>query len=562
MKKLFVLILAVAMAFAGTAMAQNTVDFSNIQNDPGATMRVWYPGTYSTVDTGASAYYVTNQGWIPGDWTWGGTTVWGVSNTDTNGAGTEMKAVMMTDVAVNFLGGVTPIGSPQLLSGTTSHMILYVLADRGVANVAGTAGASIYRVDGGLGGGVVQVVVIPFTGLGTPGGACCGALADTLAGNTALQMAIPTIEWEEAHSAASVYGISGASNLNVALGGVSIWRRNSDYLGVAPSDTGANAGTTAFPGASGVSNVWASPVIAGNSVFVVAYHQVAGAANAGISIFQLDKRNFSLDAVGADASACGIGLNSANVIEPGGDRTGIIANNLPQITPTPAVQVDRSGGTIYVVDWTGGVSLYDAQDLSMNRGDYQQYNFVKDFQGVTASPVATADKLFIAWSSSVSCFETLNATGSGVSPIWGYDFDEAVASVNNRHQIWATPVISNGYVWVTVLDTNSNDNTIYRFTLNNQKNGAPVIVSTEPLTYGGPIVVGDNREDDDDENGNIWYCSYNPTVDRIQQYAWASAHPYWTQFKFDAAKTGENTWIEDDDDYPGDSSGCFISTLK
>jgi hypothetical protein len=559
MKKLFVLILAAAMAMtAGTAMAQNTVDFSNIQNDP--TMRVYYPGTYSTVATGASAYYVSNQGLIPGAWTQGGTTIWGVSNNETNAAGTEMKAVMMTDVAVNNLTGCTPVGGPQLLSSTTSHMIQYVIASRGVGDVAGSAGATLYRVDGGAaGGGVLQEIGIPFSGYGTVADAP-SALAATLAGTSGWQLAIPTIDaWEEAHSAASVYGISGVSV--PMFGGVSIWRRNSDYLGVAPSDTGANAGTTAFNSNSGVSAVWASPVIAGNSVFAVAFYRNAGgAANTGISIFQFDKRNFSLNAVGAMASVCGAGLNSADVIEANG--VGYAANPWAQITPTPAVQVDSSGGTIYVVDWTGGVSLYDAQDLSMNRGDYQQYNFVKDAQGVTASPVANASKLLIAWSSSVSCFETLNATGSGVSLVWDYDFDEVVGSVNNRHQIWATPVISNGFAWVTVFDTNSNDNTIYRFTLNNQKTGAPTIVSTEPLTYGGPIVVGDNREDDDDENGNLWFCSYNPTVDRIQQYAWASANQFWTQFKFDAAKTGENTRVEDEDVPPGDSSGCFISTLK
>jgi hypothetical protein len=482
-----------------------------------------------------------------------------VSNNETNGAGTEMKAVMMTDVAVNNLSGVTPIGGPQVITGNTTHMLQLVMANRGVGNVVGSGGVSLYRIDGGLAGGVLQEIGIPCSGFVTPTGSEQGALVSTLTGNTPWLLSVPTIEWEAAHSAASIYAVSGTST--VVGSGVSIWRRNSDWLGTAPSNNGANAGTTTFAPNSGVSAVWASPVIAGNSVFVVAFAPNPGGNYfPGVSIFQFDKRNFSLDAVGADASRCGAGLNSANVIEPNG--VGYAANAWAQITPTPAVQVDATGGTIYVVDWTGGVSLYDAQDLSMNRGNYQQYPFVKDAQGVTASPVATASKLLIAWSSSVSCFETLRANGSGVSPIWQYDFDEAVGSVNNRHQIWATPVLSNGFAWVTVVDTNSGDNAIYRFTINDDYNGNPAIVSTEPLTYGGPIVVGDNREDDDDENGNLWFCSYNPTVDRIQQYAWASAYPYWTQFKFDAAKTGENTMEEDDNDWVGDSSGCFISTLK
>jgi hypothetical protein len=570
MKKLFVAFLAVAMTFtfAGTAMAvlDGTVNFGNVQNDAGNTMRVFYPGTYVTVTTGASAYFVTNQGFLPGTWTLGGTTVWGVSNNDTNAAGTEMLAAMMTDVAGNNLTGCTPIGGPQVISSTTSHVIQLVLSNQGVNNNGTNGGASIYRIEGGPNSRVVQEIGIPYSGITyTPNFSDeINVRVATIAGTTPWMMAVPTIEWEEAHSAASVYGISGVSHTvsNVG-GGVSIWRRNTDWLGVAPADTGANAGTTAFPVVSGVSAVWASPVIAGNSVFVVAYFtNPGGAANAGISIFQLDKRDFSAAAVGADASACGIGLNSANVIEPGGDASGALAAGTAQITPTPAVQVDATGGTIYVVDWTGGVSLYDAQDLSMNRGDYQQYFLVKDNQGVTASPVCTDSKLVIAWSSSVSCFETMRSTGSGVSQIWEYDFDEGNTTFNNRYQVWATPVISNGYVWVTAEDTTTTNSVIYRFRINDDYDGDPVIVTTEPQTYGGPIVVRDNRDDDDDENGNLWYCSYNPTVDRWEQDRWAAAYNYWTQFKFGADKAGENTWIEDEDVPPGDSSGCFISTLK
>lgn len=582
MKKIFVALLAVTMsiAFAGTAMAvlDRTADLGAVQNDPTNQMRVFYPGTYSTtVDSGASFYLVTNQGYFPGTWQLGGTTVWGVSNNDTNAAGTEMLAVMLTNVTANNLTGCTPIGGPQLLSSTTSHVIQYVLAGQGVNNNNANGGATIYRIEGGANSRVVQEIGIPYSGI-TPEAAPAfqaevGPFASTLAGTTPWQMAVPTIEWEAAHSAASVYGISGVTHTHSNVGGgVSIWRRNSDWLGVAPSDTGANAGTTAFPVVSGVSSVWASPVIAGNSVYVVAFHRnPGGAANAGISIFQLDKRNFSLDASdvggGADASACGIGLNSANVIEPGGVAYTAISVN--QITPTPAVQVDATGGTIYVVDWTGGVSLYDAQDLSMNRGNYQQYSLVKDAQGVTASPVCTASKLVIAWSSSVSCFETMNAGSaalgaSGVSLLWDYDFDEAKNSANNRYQIWATPVISNNYVWVTAIDTAAGNQTeIYRFNLNsNLSTGDPQIVSTEPLMYGGPIVVRDNRDDDDEARGNLWYSSYNPTVDRWEQDGFAAPNYYWTQFKFDAAKTGANTWIDDDEEAPGDSSGCFISTLK
>jgi hypothetical protein len=302
-----------------------------------------------------------------------------------------------------------------------------------------------------------------------------------------------------------------------------------------------------------VSSVFAAPVISGNSLFVVGYHVAGGA---GISVFQFDKRDLTV----TTDSNLGAALNAANVIPPGGLTYNA---TIGRVTPTPAAQ---SGGTLYITDWAGGVTLYDTQDLTQLFAYGTDFGLPVTASGVTASPVASATRLLIPWTSSVSCFATNPgsenvAGGSGVSLVWEYDFDEGAGVGDNRYQIWSTPAMSNGHAWVTVLDTASgNASTIWRFALNDTFDGNPTVVSTEPQMYAAPIVVGDNR--DDDEDGNLWFCSYNPTVDRIDQSAWASAANFWAQFKFDGARGGDNTIEEDDDVPPGDSSGCFISTLK
>ncbi len=549
MKKFAVLLLAAAMAFtfAGTAMAQNTVELKNVIND--GNMRVVWPLVYSDMGkTGASAYLVANDPWL-GAWSATGTTVFGISNERTDGGGTEMLAVQLTDLGTDALAGTTPIGPPQLLSGTTSTMILYVISPTAVANTAANGGASIYRIDGGT--GEIISAGVPYSGFQAgpmqPGGAHGGVLVQTITGNTPWSVAPLTLDWDEASSAASIYGVSGTT-IGISTG-VSVWRRSSAALAL-PTATG----TTVFNQASGVSSVYAAPVISGNSLFVVGYHVAGGTP--GVSVFQFDKRDLT---AGGD-NIYGAALNSANVIEPNGMLNAAVG----QITPTPVAQSEgTSGGTLYVVDWSGGVTLYDTQNLAQ----LNAYDYVKSTSGVTASPVASDKRLLIPWTTSVSCFATnpgaeTVAGGSGVSEIWAYDFDEGAGVADGRYQIWSTPIISNGYAWVTVLDTASaNAATIWRFDIND---GTRSVVSTEPQTYAAPIVVGDYVNNDDNENGFLWFCSYNPVVDRIDQSRWAEANPYWAQYKFDAAKTGENTLVraDDDDVILDDDSGCFLSTIK
>jgi len=126
-------------------------------------------------------------------------------------------------------------------------------------------------------------------------------------------------------------------------------------------------------------------------------------------------------------------------------------------------------------------------------------------------------------------------------------------------------------VWVPVIDTIGGDGAVYAFKINAR--AADLTAAGElnpadvyPLNSGAvasPIVV--NRE--------LWAFSHGlAPASSAQATKWAvknlldnddvKAHSYWTQFKFDAAKTGDATRVDDDDYYPGDSSGCFLTTIK
>jgi len=541
MKKFgFILLVAfTAFCFAGTAIAADTVRLQSITT---GAAQVEFPLVYSTIDSAASAYAVTNE-YALGTWTATGTSVFAISADRTNTAGTEMAAIELTDLALQDLTGVTPVGGPQLLSGATSSMVVMVIAGAGsgVGDTT-TAGATLYRIDGGVNGGVELEVGVPFNGYTIsqadeiPG----GVLSDALTGNTTYCLAPVTIDWEEAYSAASVYGVSGTTLAGST--GVSVWRRSS-------ADFGCNAttGTTVFNQASGVSTVFAAPVISGNSLFIVGTYWTA-AGPSGISLFQFDKRDLLAAPIGADAMACGAALNSANIVPPAGLAT--TNQGVGQLTPTPCVVTSSSGGTIFVVDWSGGVSGYDIQDCDQLFG-YDTDFAVISTAGVTASPVTDGSKVLISWTSSVSCFEVVNCSnGSGVSKVWEYDFGTAAY----RYQLWSTPALSNGYAYVTVMDTgSSNDTAIWRFKMSDTYDGDPAVVASRAEMFASPIVVGDK----------LWFCTYNPTVERLADTGFAYGENYWAQFKFDAAKTGHNTKVEDEPTViPGDSGGCFISTIQ
>jgi hypothetical protein len=392
------------------------------------------------------------------------------------------------------------------------------------------------------------------------------AQIDTVAGATPWQVAVPSLLWDSTTSAASIYGVSGITSPQAddpaCEGGVSIWNVPSNTM-VFPA---TGAGTTHFNLRSGVSWVYASPVFSGNSIFIVATHYLNGG---GTSIFQFYNQNLSqaADAGQTDTSACGAGLRSANVIEPGGMTIGLAGAQA--VVPTPAIIEDNgsgSGGTVYVVDVSGGVSMYDTQNLALKANDpagaimktnaIAYWAPIGDWQG--GAPVTNGvDKLVIPWRSSVSCFETLQCNwggGSGVSPVWELDFDDYHGVADNTYQIVNTPVVSNGYVWVQVANTLAGWNTnIYRFWLGSTvSNGnVQVVVSNKNYTAAEPMFV----------NSEYWFVTENPVVERVTDL-FGRGQAYWAQYKYDAQKTGHNTRPDEDTTEWGSSGGCFISTIK
>ena len=124
-------------------------------------------------------------------------------------------------------------------------------------------------------------------------------------------------------------------------------------------------------------------------------------------------------------------------------------------------------------------------------------------------------------------------------------------------------------VFVPVTDSVTGSGVIYAFDITaapDLPNGQLRFVDQFNLNSAAaasPIVV----------NQELWAFSYGLSpASSAQAMKWdirnlldddeLVAQPYWTQFKFDAAKTGDATLIEDDDFFDDDDSGCFLSTIQ
>jgi len=515
MKKLMLVILALAMAvgFAGTALAANTVELNFNTSSSGVTRVFWSP-VYGTATGGASAFMVGGN--ISNETTSGintGTTLMAVSNTLTNTAGTELRAV-----GIKFVSGATPIGGPALKSGTSDTVYFQVFSPVAVGSVAGTSGNTLYAINGGTG---AEYWTKGLASNGFYVGAVNTAVFNSVAsGTSAFSLAPITIDTESSStSGVTLYGVtSGASGVQTNGGtGVSVWAIDGE-TGAFTTNTLAQSNVTGFTGASGVSTIQAAPVVSGTSVFFIGYSFTTG----GNTLFQFDKNNIAKGPV-----------VTATVNAP------ITPNASKQFIPTPCV----TGNSIFVVDANGSVSAFYTANLTRQYG--VKYSGNEAVSGVTAGPVTDGDFIVLCSTSSVSCYamNDLSRAATSSAAKWGYNFGANTT-------IDATPAISSGYVWVTVNNQVLSTSTTYRFTLNSTTGGIQTVGTYGNLTYASPIVA----------TTNVWTVSYNPTVSKIAD-AGADGNEYWPQFKYDAAKTGANTAatsIEEDDD----DSGCFITTIK
>jgi hypothetical protein len=532
MKKLMILFLSAAMAFcfAGTALAQpTTVELDT--NPATGTTRVFFGPMFTTAGdgTGASAYVVTGSPLgLTGTAQATGTSLYAISNTLTNAAGTLMRSQRL-----RFFGsGETPMAPAQIASGGHKSGVTVVVQTfswvPGHGGGGTSAGTSIYAVNAA--GGKLWEVYEPYSNLPSGTGT---ALYDAVSMGTPICLAPLTIDDEfVAKAGSTIYAVSG-STVNGALpgGGVSIFALNAASGVSATINGGAASNATAFPNVvtnSAVSTINAAPVISGNSLFVIGWSQEF----AGATIFGFDKNNLRA------------GVSDMQLVGLGYDRSD-------QFIPTPAVRTDSAGTSIFLVDNNGGVTVYtDAlRDLS------KSYTFMLGdtvASGVTAGPVINGDYLVLCGSGSVSGYQIGRFSGTGVasaiSHIWTYSFTERTTP-----RIWATPAMSSNFVYVTVVDEANNNSYVYRFNVSKTNPDATVIHSDTNQTYGSPIAVGHN----------VWTVSFNPEVKKIAQQGFVNAKNYWRQFKFDKAKSGRNTIPDSDEVAPADDDDtCFISTLK
>lgn len=506
MKKLMMIIMALflAVGFAGTAMAANSVELGGAAS---GVYTVTWDAVFGTAQGGASAYVVTGRtADDAGKPVETGATLYAISNTLTNAAGTELRAV-----ALKYIAGVTAVGGPQLVSGTSDTVILYVQSPVAVGDTAANAGNTLYAINGGT-GAEYWSTGIPANFFNVNLGAGDAGLFDSSnAGATPYSLAPVTIDTEsKATSGATIYGVTSGYDVNgTTQTGVSVWAIDAE-TGVYTTNSIGMSNVTGFTGASGVSVIHTAPVVSGASLFIVGY-SVNGA---GSTVYQFAKNN----------------------IWNGPTATGTVNLNADlsdQWIPTPAV----SGDSIFVVDNNGAVSAFYTANLALQYS--VDYAAATD-SGVTASPVTDGTYIVLCSTSSVSCY-TLNKLSTNKSE-WTYNFGAGKAII-------ATPSISSGHVWITVNDNVLATSTTYRFNLSTGT--IATVASYGQLTMASPIVVGEN----------IWTVSYDPEVKKIAQGSWADGFNYWPQFKFDAAKTGKNT-APGDTPAEDDDSGCFISTIK
>jgi hypothetical protein len=187
MKKLMVFILAAVMTagLGGTALAQTTVE---LDIDGGVSNVYWGP-SFGTATSGASLYVmggsILNNAAAKG--TQSATTLYAISNTEPNAAGTALLTAQL--ITNRNISGSTPLGGPQLVSGTSTTVIVYVKA--AASDTVGSnpeSGNTLLAVNG-LNGTVYWETAIPCTGF-TPGTAA-GAIFNTANAGTTLYSTAP-----------------------------------------------------------------------------------------------------------------------------------------------------------------------------------------------------------------------------------------------------------------------------------------------------------------------------------------------------------------------------------
>jgi len=513
MKKILMILLATFLAF-GTVGTAGAVDY------------VWQLANANTLDFFASP--VTDSG----------ASVYALAGGPIDAALTTSGASLMiiepTTGVSQFWGGTLATGSsaygtPVVISGETVFIQVYN-AGVGAQGISGT-GTSLYAINGAT-GGTYYTTDLPYYAprgynLGFPWNIAAVAGASPWATSLTLDT-----------DGTTIYGTSGVS----VSTGTSIWAV-STATGALNSNQYNGAGT-----ASGVSAIWAAPVISGNSLYILGETRLAGEESSGVSLLVFDKR----------ALENGPAALSTTVLE--GDTA-----NTPFATPA------ISGNSLFVMDATGGLTAYNKDTLTRGANDFIQFASVAT-SAVTASPVTDGNWLVVTANNHVTAQAGVTVFDLSVNPVatgvsWWFVWTGAT--------ITATPAISNGVLYVAVNRT-SQRGQIDTFRLSGHE-GALAAPDFTAITndvngnalgffdYSSPIIK--NQRLIILSNGGTGVgaaaAAKTPYLYNFDVSATADGNAWWRQFKFDAARTGHNTApAAEAAIIAGDSGGCFISTIK
>ena len=600
-----IMLLVAAMIFSagGTCFAQPSGDVY-IDTDQSGTTRVFYGPVFSSADrdnnrnigSGATAYGIAGDPASP----LSGATPFAIARKITDGAG-NMNLVWPADTYSVDFSGATPLGSPAVIAGATNAFVVAVQAfDDGAIQVANFTDGRSHPVGDPKTGVTVMIMdgatMTDNWKVGIPE-MPVGSLTNVLTSGapyfpTQLTVWKPKGGTKLDATGVTIYGTSTADQVYAGnTSGASVWSLTNWGAPAGGGTWDAGSGMTAWPlwavadaytltgsdgnvfvggtGNGSVANIdgfVAAPVISGDSVFYVGTDAAlaingVGTTSGGITVYQLHKDHLDQGVVYAAT------VKPNSTAQTWSDR----------FMPTPVAVPHKSGASLFVVGNQGGVTVYDTQDLDTTRTIGHIGNVLLPagtFTGVTASPVIYKKEdrkdpyIIMCGTSAVTCWSVSDGLASvPTQRKWWHNF---ARSVGAGAEIWGTPAVAGGYVWVPVVDTTFNTGAIYAFKIT----ADPDIVATNELdyvdvyplnsgAYASPIVV--NRE--------LWAFSYGlAPASSAQATKWdvsnllddddVKAHSYWTQFKFDAAKTGDATRVDDEDYYPGDSSGCFLTTIK
>jgi hypothetical protein len=343
----------------------------------------------------------------------------------------------------------------------------------------------------------------------------------------------------------------------------------------ANADTGDANNILAYRVESRVSHFVCGPVIreglSGISVFILG---ALGNGNlSGVSLLGYQGANFA--AVG-NAAAAQINYR----IDPLANTYNI--HDAVTAWPTPALGENNlrwtannySGNSLFVTDGRGGVSVFNvnlAANTSQAAIEVRFYPYSNDQTASSVTPipgpVTNGQYLVLPSATGVSIYGSgtqgiTNGHANSNSFIAGYEFTIAQGYDTVNWYTSGTPAISNGYVAVPI--TTNRGAVVGEF----RQDGRIVfirlwdgtIMETFNTNQGAiaPIAAASNLD------GNyIWAVDYNSSLYRIEPETFKlEADEHWYQFKFGPAKSGNNTEIEEDDDFFESDGGCFISTIK